>query len=130
MDLIPVRDYLMQEMPRFEDGVDLFVYSMPAQVHCGVVILAEPSMSHIDYYIKGLHKHRLQIIVRDSDYERGMTLANEIMTVMEVNRVEMGTMMFDFIRPRHLPIAYPRGESDEIEFSVNYDTRFVICPKS
>lgn len=128
MDLEPIRDHIGTLLPRLAVGVDLFAYSMPAQTSRGVVVVAEPAMSSIDYYIQGVYKHRIQVIVRDSDYTRGMKTANEISDLLKGERLTIGNHFFDFIRPRHLPMAYQRGESDQMEFSVNYDTRFTICP--
>ena len=124
MDLLPIRDYIASEKPFYETAHNLFVYSMPPQVNIGVLIVTEPSGAEVDHEIAGVYKNRFQIIVRHSDYEAGQAMAIELFHLLNIRAQALGDYWFYYIRPRHLPIPYRRGESDLMEFSINYDTHF------
>ena len=124
MDLTPLRDFVIDQEPDYEEGRNLFMFHMPAQVQIGTVLVVETPGAGVDHEIPGTFKQRIQAIVRHSDYTEGQNMARRLYDMLNLRRVQIGGYYFHYIMPRHLPIPYRRGESGLVEFSVNYDTHF------
>jgi hypothetical protein len=127
MDLFVVQDYISTQLPKLEQGRDLFVYSMPETVSKGVLLVAETANARVDDDIPGLFHNRFQVIVRHVDYTEGYAQAKALFDTLNVRMKVMGAYRFDYIKPMHLPIPYRRGASDQLEFSVNFQARYIEC---
>jgi hypothetical protein len=101
----------------------LFQFYFPDLVEMGGLLVSETTGSEVDYEIPGRHRFRFQFIARSKDYEVAVGLASQVYTLLssEVPLV-LGGVKFHHIRPLHLPIPYPRPDSDVIEVSVNFMT--------
>lgn len=123
MNLLPIRNYIAANtdlVPR----KTLLVFSMPADLKSGVVLVPSPVGGRIDHEIPGIYEERFQAIVRDPHYQPGMDRAEELFNLLTLLNVDMGEYVVDYCRPRHTPFAYPRSDSDLLEFSVNFDVRY------
>lgn len=123
MKLEPIATYL-EGQTTLVTGQTLFVYSMPDTIRRGVLLRLPLTGTPIDHEIPGRYFTSLQAVIRDNDYTRGETTANTVKDALDLRHVQVGDMFLTYLRPRHLPIPFPRAESDLIEFSVNFDVRF------
>lgn len=127
MNLAPLQTYIAKQHPDYEVGRNLFIYSMPPDIEHNILLVVETAGARVDYELKGIHDNRFQMIVRDLDYDRGYDLARTLYDTLWLENKTVEGVYFYFSRPRHLPIPYRRGDSDLMEFSVNFDARFVDC---
>jgi len=126
MDLQSIQDHLVSEAPEFQAGRNLFIYSMPSSVQIGTVILSEMSNAYADHEVPGLFYNPFQVVVRHRDYLPGQELANQIYDTLNLRRTTLGQYHFLYILPKHLPMPYRRGDSDLMEFSINFKAKFVM----
>ena len=102
-------------------GSDLYIYHMPEGVQSGILLMDDPDTpTEIDEYIPKLKKSNFRAIVRGSSYEEAMNLANVVRCALDVHGFTANNgINFLRLKPTYDPIAYPVGESDIIEVSVN-----------
>jgi hypothetical protein len=127
MDLIPIRDYIADQEPFYIEGESLFISHMPAQIEVGALLTLETSGAQVDHEITGVFKQRIQTIVRHPSFAEGYAMSRALFDMLNLAETQIGDYHFYYIRPRHLPIYYRRGDGDQLEFSVNYDTHFAEC---
>ena len=110
-------------------GVNLFAEMLPAGSRNVVVLLADPMSMRSDFYIPGRHSGKFQIIVRDSDRARAKTLAYAIHAALTLpSGASMATTRAYWILPTRQPYAYPRPDSDVLEWSVEVAMEYVDKP--
>jgi len=125
MNLSPIRDYIAASSNMIV-GRDLFVYSMPATVKRGVLLVTESAGNHVLHETPGAFEGRYQIIVRDPDYEKGYARAEEMFDMLNLIEMDLTTYVVTYSRPRHTPLPFSRSSGDLIEFSINFDFRYRI----
>lgn len=106
-------------------GQDLFAYQMPEIVDQGVMLLDDLSGSQKDHELPGLHRGKIQVIVRHTDYASGIALVQQVSDALAVQNITIDTMDIRYLRPRSEPIVYPFSKGNHLEFSVTFDTVYI-----
>lgn len=120
-------EILCERDPSFVPAVNLFVNKMPAEVTDGVLLMDNGSGTQIDSYINPMRRGRFQAIVRNSDAQEGLRIANKIGTTLSVQeQTDRGDVRIFFIRQTAEPIPYPTAVSGLYEHSVNFLTLYAI----
>lgn len=125
MNLFDIQDYIVSQVTDLQISVDLFVFHMPETVKSGVLLALDTAGARSDDTIPGLYHNRFQTIIREVNYAEGYAMAKNISNVLDVRGLTLGSIRYDFIKPNHNPIPYRRGQSDLLEFSVNYKVRYI-----
>lgn len=113
--------------------VSCFREFMPAQVAQGVMMRSPLSGINVDPYMPGYHKTRLQLIVRHVDPQQGQLFASRIADALHVEgserygaNAERGPVEIKLFRLDQLPIFFPRLDGNGYEWSLNFETAFVL----
>lgn len=109
-----------------EVGVDLYVGTIPADVHTGVMLRDPLVGAKLDEGMDGFVRIEFQVIVRDNDPAAAYTKAQAIGEVLKVDRVERPEIYILKMRPANLPVTYPKGDADEIETSIRISAAFAL----
>lgn len=126
MDITKIQDFIAAGTD-LVTGKDLFCYSIPPKVSRCVTVLLDSSYAYVDPELADTFRNRFQIIVRDSDFQRGNDRAWEMFNLLKSEvPIDFVTYRANYVRPAHAPMHYRRSDSDEIEFSVNFDVRYVL----
>lgn len=132
MDLYCILKYL-QDNGVGTMGVDIFQFNMPSNVLKG--LLVRQPMYGIDHdpYCPGFYKTEIQLIARAQRFDTGHDLIVQGRDILETrgDRAlnDQNDTLYMTIRhmvPKTLPIHYPRSEDGGIEWSVRFDTAFVL----
>lgn len=115
-------------------GSNLFLDRIPDNCAEGVLIRLPLAGIQINHYLPGYYKGSyLQIIVRSPYNASGMVIANAVsnlLTIYNTTYTDPNTnaflMQVNHIFPKHLPIVFPRSPGNLIEFSINFDTNYVM----
>lgn len=108
-------------------GVNIFNYSMPAEVQEGIMLKVPLQGVPIDPYLPEYYKTPFQIIVRSKDEIIGKNLADNILTLFHnMERVDFDGFRINQMIADSLPIRYPRSDSNCIEWSLNFNVNYVI----
>lgn len=124
MNMLLAAAVMIEEASLGEQGVDLFVGTMPADVTRGVMLRAPLDPALIDEGMQDFYDTEFQVIVRDEDPSAGYERAVAIGKALKVYRVQAGDLFISWMRPRSLPVSYPRGDADDIETSVRIQVGF------
>jgi Bacteriophage minor capsid protein len=108
-------------------GVDLYIYSMPEGRNSGILLLDDPDTpTEVDEYIPKLKKSNFRAVIRGTSYEEAMNLAYLVRNALDVHGVTAANgIKFLRLKPTYDPIAYPLGEADIVEVSVNLWTAYI-----
>lgn len=106
-------------------GETLFIYHSPEQIKRCLLILPSLDGVELDEELPGYKKMPFQVIVRDMDYQSGLTLAKKVVSALNLSRQSVNGVEIKRMRATHDPIAFPIPDSDVIEVSVNMWTAFV-----
>lgn len=116
-------------------GESLFRDFMPAECSQGVLIRSPLTGVPIDPHIEGWHKVNMQVIIRHPDPVAGVTLANDVIRCLVVEKPETypasperGPAHISMFYPRQLPIQFPLLEGNAIEWSINFFAAFGFKP--
>lgn len=123
MNLLPIQDFI-QSQTDLVNGQDLFVYSMPAQVQAGALLVQESAGNVVHHETPGIFEGRFQVIVRDTDYSLGSQRAWELFYLLTLLEKDLTDYVVTYCRPRHTPMPFSRSDGDLIEFSINFDLRY------
>lgn len=109
-------------------GKTIFAYFMPENVERGVLLRVGLDGATIDHELPGYRPDAtFQLIVRSKAYGDGFDLIEQAVATLTMPAEEkIGAYRFNFCRPRHEPIVYPRGAGAGLEFSVNFDANYVV----
>lgn len=121
-------DLLEAAMP----GTKIFEDEMPADARAGVLLRLPLLGVPIDWEIPGYLKGQVQAIVRAQKVDTGDALAKKVGDALtftersftDANGVEV--MFVNYLRPRTLPIIYPRSDGNGKEWSINLDACYVL----
>lgn len=103
----------------------VFVHTIPANVPTGAMLASGYQGMKIDPELPGYHKGSLQLIVRAKTSLAAEEIAQEISEILDFEGREVGDILINYIRPRHLPVVFPSSKGDHYEASVNFDICFV-----
>lgn len=109
-----------------ENGVDLFVGTLPADVHKGVNLRDPLIGAELDAGMDNFVEHQFQVIVRDSDPQAAWDRAKAISDTLNVSNVAGDGVHIRKMYPLQLPVTYPKAESDELETSVRIRVWFAL----
>lgn len=113
-------------------GVDLFEFEMGPECRAGVLIKLPLDGVPIDHELPGYFRCQVQVIVRAQRHETGDALSKKVQAALTFNGRDFsaadGTpaMRVNFLRPRTLPIVYPRSDGNGKEWSINLDCSYVL----
>jgi hypothetical protein len=116
------------------EGETLFTHHMVSEVKKGVLIKPPFEGVDVDDYLPGYYVHGFQLIVRAQTYEEGEPYADQLIEAVRIRQetdfVNPGTSDFiaqiKYLRPLKLPIAYPRSDSGDLEWSINFQICYVV----
>lgn len=106
-------------------GHDLFAYHLPDSVDRAVLVLDDLSGSQKDHELPGLHRGKVQVIVRHTAHAEGIALTKRVSDALTVSNATIDNMDIRYLRPRSEPIVYPFSKGDHLEFSVTFDTVYL-----
>lgn len=113
-------------------GTDLFEYFMPAECRVGVLLKLPLQGIAIDHELPGYFRGSVQVIVRAQKDETGEHLAQRVSGLLTlVNKSFVDTsgkevMFVNHLRPKTLPIVYPRSVGNGKEWSIHLDASYVL----
>lgn len=107
-------------------GNNIFLYNMPNTVHEGILFVAPLSGMKIDPDLPNYRKGKFQVIVRSEAYSDAKELADSVMGVLDFANKVVDNYSVKYVRPRTEPVVFPVSEGDYIEFSLNFNTVYVI----
>ena len=126
--LLDIADYLQSNGVGITganvDGI--FVYSMPEDAVPAVLLLDPPDGVPIDHELPDYYKTTFQIVVRHTEHQEGRALADEVSDVLNFENRAIGDFRFNYIRPKHQPYVFPGSKGEFLEFSINFETSFVL----
>lgn len=127
MNLEPIAEYLELQGAGTR-GTNIFVYSMPDEIISGVLLVETLLGTTIDHELPNYRRADFQVIVRHSDFAAGKALAEQVsnLLTLENKSATINGMNVKFIRPKHEPVPFPRLEGGGLEFSVNFESAYVI----
>jgi hypothetical protein len=113
-------------------GVDLFLFHMPDNAH-GILIRSPLQGIPVNHYLPGFLHAGIQIIIRSASQSAGDSLSKRLSTALTIvntsyNDPQSGllAMTVNYIRPRSLPIIYPRDPGNIREWSMYFDCCYVL----
>ena len=128
-------DYFAEKLEQAGLGLrskTIFIHRMPQDCKRGLLVKAPIQSQPIDYYLPGLISPNIQVIARANHPEDGESLINDASLALTTQLRQNfdpplhGIIQINYIRPTHLPWNYPRSDSSEMEWSVNFDCSLVI----
>jgi|SaaInlStandDraft_7_1057024.scaffolds.fasta_scaffold36118_4 hypothetical protein len=125
MNALPFANYI-QSNGIGTVGRDIFLYNMPDSINVGILFTSSLSGTKIDHELPNYRKRNFQIIVRSDNYVDGLAISESIMGVLDFANTDVDNYFVKFVRPRTEPVVYPVSEGDYIEFSLNFETVFII----
>lgn len=125
MNLLPLAD-LLETAGLGTKGGTLFIDMLPAEATQAILLRNPLSGTPIDHELPGYYQSHLQMIVRTpagkyADAEALIAAATAALTVSEQR---IGSMFFNYMRPKTLPVVYPLSKGNLLEFSVQLDYSF------
>ncbi|MCP1540060.1 minor capsid protein [Methylorubrum extorquens] len=113
-------------------GIDIFEDQMPADCRTGVLLKLPLQGIDIDHELPGYFRGKVQAIVRAQKAEDGDRLAKRVMDALTlyrhglVDKEGREVLFINHMRPKTLPIIYPRSEGNGKEWSINMDASYVL----
>lgn len=113
-------------------GKDLFEDEMPADARAGVLLRLPLLGVPINWELPGYYKGQVQAIVRAQKVATGDAMAAKVgaaLTLFERSFTDdqgAEVMFVNYLRPRTLPIIYPRSDGNGKEWSINLDACYVL----
>lgn len=125
MNLLSVAEYL--ELAGIgRRGRDLFVGFMPARIDKGILLLEPITGTPINHELPGYRRAKFRVVIRDADHHSGKDTAERVSMSLELNNVSLSGMYVKYMHPLHDPVVFPVSEADHLEYSVNFETVYVI----
>lgn len=123
---------LLQDAGLGTQGQTIFIHHMDVSATSGILLRAPLEGIKNDYNLPGYHKTKIQVIVRGLIQADGDALAARVSnTLTFYNRIFLNpdnsfAMQVNHICPASLPIIYPRSPAKEIEWSITFETCYVL----
>jgi hypothetical protein len=106
-------------------GSDIFVFNAPDKVRNCLLVLDSLDGIERNEDLPGYKKANFSVIVRNVDYQSAVTIANQVVSVLDLSRLSVDGVLVQRMRATHDPIPFPVPDSDVIEVSVNLWAAFV-----
>lgn len=106
-------------------GRSLFIYHVPDEINKCLLIIDDLEGIVRNEELPGYKKAHFKIIVRDTEYQSGVTIARQVISALDLHRLTVNGIYLQRMRATHDPIAFPIPDSDVIEISVNMQAVFV-----
>lgn len=103
----------------------VFVQTIPADLSIGVMVASGYQGMKVDPELPGYHKGPMQLIVRAKTSLAAEEIALALSEILNFEGRDVGDILVNYIRPRHLPAVFPSSKGDHYEASVNFDICFV-----
>jgi hypothetical protein len=107
-----------------QTGTDLFIGTIPEDVHVGIMLKDPLYGAEIDDGMEGFFDHEFQVIVRHPRSEEGYALARAVSKALNVRRQTIDNLYILRMSPQTLPVTYPKGDADKVETSVRIQVAF------
>jgi hypothetical protein len=107
-------------------GTDLFIGTIPAEVKDGVMLREPLDGAKIDDGLRGFYPTEFQVIVRGWDPLEAYNHCLAIQRALRVYRSQDDTngVYIAWMRPKTLPISYPKGTADDVEVSCRIEVGY------
>lgn len=96
----------------------VFINFMPSESSPAILISDPLTGIETDQELRGFYKSTFDIVVRDTNYQKGEALCKAVVEAISLESKAIGEVKFYYIRGDHLPVSYPASEAGIIEFSV------------
>lgn len=113
-------------------GKDLFQHHMPDAVTEAIMLKEPLAGTTINHDLPGYLKGQIQLVVRSSTNATGDAKANRLLSVLTIHNEAYADkngvflMKIVYLRPRTLPIIYPRTPGNTIEWSIVFDACYLL----
>ena len=120
-----ITDYLADVGVEGLKPYEIFTQVIPANMSQAVMLAGGIGMP-VDPELPGFHKGSFQAVVRHSKSRDAEEIAQLVSDALETElMVDLDSIRVNYIRPRHLPLVFPRSDGDFYEAVVNFDLCFV-----
>lgn len=106
-------------------GMDLFIYHAPPEAGNCIILFPSNDPPEISpetpFYFKG----KFQTIVRNADYDAGLTLCKDLSDTLTFYNTTVGSTLVKVCRPLYQPRVFRRSDSGSLEMSITYQIHFV-----
>lgn len=103
-------------------GRDLFIGEVPLNLNIGVVLLNNVLPRRIQWDIPTFRQDTFQVVVRHIDDVDGFVYCDRVSKALTVvQETKRNGIKINYIYPKHHPIMFPRLDSNNFEFSINYN---------
>jgi hypothetical protein len=92
---------------------------MPAELNIGILVMTRVQIL-VDPYT-GMRKGTFQVICRDLEIVPAHDRATSLIKAIVTEGVKVGEVTFNFIKPQHEPLVFPRTEGAQFEAAVNFN---------
>jgi len=101
------------------------MYEMPDNIDRGVLLKVGAGGAMLDQDLPGYKRARLQAVIRETEFQRGYSLATQVSAYLNKRRLTSESVYILRVNPLHDPIPYRKSEGGYIEFSVNFETVYI-----
>lgn len=106
-------------------GSDIFIHALPQGVNEGIMILMPLAGVEINHELPNYFVGRFMVVVRHSKTKHANDLGLQVSQALTKKATTLGDFKVNYIRPDRWPVAYPIGESGQLEVSVTFDFSIV-----
>lgn len=124
MNLEPVANEL-ERLGLGEVGRTIFINHYPAEVSEGILIRPRLIGAKIDHYLPGYLKFQFQLIARAPTHAQATTLCIQAAKGLTQRMTELGDWHVNYLRPQHVPVAYPISIGELVECNCDMDACIV-----
>lgn len=125
MWLDDIADYYEAKRPADLAEVRVFIHTMPANEKRAIMFAGSYNGMPVDAELPGFHKGPMQVVVRATKSSDAEQIAQAVSDAIETEvETIQGNLKMIHIRPRHLPVPFPRSGGDYYEAVVNFDVCF------
>ncbi len=118
-----------------EAGQTIFRGTLPADKEVAIGLFEPLEGIAVDPHLPDYYKPNLKVIVRHNKISDGRKLAYALMALLAVQGEEFypanderGEALIKVFYPRSLPIQFPSNVGNLTEWSLNFQTAFVVKP--
>jgi hypothetical protein len=107
-------------------GLNVYYSTIPPRVTSGAMVVPPIEGTPIDHELPGYHRTKMQIIARAKTAAEAEEIAQALSDAIDVEGLQLTGVYFNYIRPYHMPVSYPRSDADLFEASVRFDVSMVV----
>lgn len=106
-------------------GQSVFMYTMPHDLQPALMLTSSYAGIPVDPELPGYYKGSIQLIARAKKSSLAEAASQAASDLLTMENVDIGDTHINYLRPRHLPVLYPRSAGDYYEAAVNLDICFL-----